>query len=90
MTMPRSARIAVAVLGWALLYSRHGNDWRVVAQFEFQEHCNRMLDSRVDEETRSSIGGALEAQAPDNPLRVQAYDRAVRHVRDRFRCAPTS
>jgi hypothetical protein len=88
--MARKARIAIVVLGWALLYSRHGNDWRVIGQFEYQEHCSRVLDNRVDEETRSSIGGALEAQAADNPLRVQAYDRAVRHVRDRFKCVPSS
>ena len=87
--MNRPARIA-ALLGWALLYSRHGNDWHVVEQFEFEQHCARVLDSRVDEETRASIGGALAQQSADNPLRVQAYDRAVRHVRDRFRCARTS
>ena len=85
-----SPRVTIALLGWALLYSRHGNDWRVLDQFEYEQHCTRVLDSRVDEETRTSIGGALEAQAADNPLRVQAYDRAVRHVRERFRCAPTS
>jgi hypothetical protein len=88
--MPRFARIAVALVGWALLYSRHGNDWHVIDQFEYESYCTRVRDTRVDEETRASIGGALEVQAPDNPLRVQAYDRAVRHVRDRFRCAPTS
>jgi hypothetical protein len=88
--MRRSTRIAVAVLGWALVYSRHGNDWRVVSQFEFESHCTRVMESRVDDETRSSIGGALDGQAADNPLRVQAYDRALRHVRERFKCVPTS
>jgi hypothetical protein len=88
--MKNSIRITAALLGWALLYSRHGNDWQVIGQFEFEQHCTRVLDSRVDDETRASIGGALEAQAADNPLRVQAYDRTVRHVRDRFKCEPTS
>jgi hypothetical protein len=87
--MTRFTRIA-ALLGWALLYSRHGNDWRVVEQFEFETHCSRVLDARVDDETRASIGGALDTQAADNPLRVEAYNRAMRHVRDRFKCAPTS
>jgi hypothetical protein len=54
-----------------VLYSRHGNDWRVLDQFEYEQHCTRVLDSRVDEETRTSIGGALEREAADNPLRVQ-------------------
>jgi len=88
--MKNSIRITAALFGWALLYSRHGNDWQVIGQFEFEQHCTRVLDSRVAEETRTAIGGALEAQAADNPLRVQAYDRAERHVRERFRCARAS
>ena len=83
-------RIAIAVLGWALLYSRHGNDWRIIDQFDYESYCTRVRETRVDEETRASIGGALEAQAADNPLRVQAYDRAVQHVRERFKCVPAS
>ena len=83
-------RAAATLLGWALLYSRHGNDWRVIEQFDYENHCTRVLEVRVDEETRASIGGALEAQSADNPLRVQAYNQAARHVRDRFKCVSTS
>ncbi len=82
--------ILQCALGWALLYSRHGNDWHVIDQFDYESYCTRVLATRVDEETRAAIGGALAVQAADNPLRVEAYDRAQRHVRDRFKCVPDS
>jgi hypothetical protein len=79
--------LATTVLwGFALVYSRHGNDWEVVGQFEYAKYCEQVMDARVDQETRASIGGALDAQAADNPLRRDAYDRALRHVQARFRC----
>jgi hypothetical protein len=83
---PRRKITPLALLGWALLYSRHGNDWKVVAEFPLAWHCERALDGRVDEETQAEIGGALATQSGDNPLRQAAYARAVRHVRGRYRC----
>jgi hypothetical protein len=84
----RSTALRAVLLGWALLYSRHGNDWHVIDQFDYESYCTRVLETRVDEETRAAIGGALAVQAADNPLRVEAYHRAVQHVRARFKCAP--
>ena len=83
---PRRKITTLALLGWALLYSRHGGDWKVVEEFPRQWHCEEALDARVDKETQSEIGGALANQALDNPMRQTAYSRAVRHVRGRYRC----
>jgi hypothetical protein len=85
-----SAALRTVLLGWALLYSRHGNDWHVIDQFDYESYCTRVLATRVDEETRAAIGGALAVQAADNPMRVDAYARAQRQVRDRFKCVPES
>jgi hypothetical protein len=85
MTPHRSAATLV-LIGWALLYSRHGTGARVVEEFPYRAHCERAMDLHVDRETQREIGGALAVQAPDNPMRKAAYGRAERHVRDRYRC----
>jgi hypothetical protein len=83
---PRRKLTALALLGWALFYSRHGNDWRIVDEFPREWHCDRARDLSIDRDTQSEIGGALANQSPDNPMRKVAYERAVRHVRGRYRC----
>jgi hypothetical protein len=81
-------RFAVVVFGWTLLYSRFGTEWAPVADFPTESLCDRALASRIDVETQAAIGGALADQPSDNPLRRQAYERAVRHVQFRYRCEP--
>ncbi len=78
--------VSTIVLGWALFYSRHGDDWRRQGDFAREGNCEQVLDSRVNSETLTEVGGALAAQAPDNPMRQEAYRRAERHVRERYRC----
>ena len=76
----------LVLLGWALLYSRHGGDWRVVEDYPSSLTCERIRDARVDSEVQGEIGGALAAQSADNPLRREAYQHAERRVRERYRC----
>lgn len=78
--------VSTIVLGWALFYSRHGDDWRRQGDFGSESGCHQFLDARVDAETLAEVGGALAAQSPDNPMRQEAYRRAERHVRERYRC----
>ncbi len=78
--------VSTIVLGWALLYSRHGDDWRRRGDFAQEGSCERVLDAGVNDETLAEVGGALAAQSPDNPMRQDAYRRAERHVRERYRC----
>ena len=87
MTRHRQAT-ALVLLGWALLYSRHGGGSRVVNEFPYESYCERAMDAQVDRETQAEIGGALANQSPDHPMRQAAYARAARHVRDRYRCQP--
>ena len=83
--MTHRRRAATALLGWALLYSRYGNDWRVLDQFEFQDLCQQVMASQVEQAARAEMGGALEG-AGDNPMSRDAYEHAVRRVRGRYRC----
>ena len=85
MTRHRQATTLV-LLGWALLYSRHGSGSRIVDQFPYESHCDRAMAVNVDRETQVEIGGALANQSADHPMRQAAYARAARHVRDRYRC----
>jgi hypothetical protein len=84
--MSRHGRKAIVLLGWALLYSRYGNDWQVVNQFDFPDLCTRVLDARVADAARGELG-ALASQSADNPMRQEAWARAEKHARARFRCA---
>ena len=78
--------VCTIVMGWALFYSRHGDDWRRQGDFTQEGGCERALDARIGNETLAEIGGALAAQSPDNPMRQEAYRHAERHVRERYRC----
>jgi len=77
------------LLGWVLLYSRHGNSWEPLTDAGSQYRCEQLLDARVAEDVQGEIGGALAGQSADNPMRQDAARRAERHVRDRYRCAET-
>ena len=79
-------RVRMAVLGWALLYARQGNDWSAVDRGPYDAHCSRLLAGRISAETLDRIGTVLATQPADNPLRQDAYRRAERHVAPRYRC----
>jgi hypothetical protein len=79
-------RLSIVVLGWALLYSRNGNEWRSQGWFAYEGYCERVLEARVRDETFVEIGGALAVQSPDNPMRQDAYRHAEPRVRERYRC----
>ena len=81
-----SRRLWVVVLGWALLYSRNGNEWRSQGEFAYEGYCERVLEARVRDDTFVEIGGALAGQSADNPMRQDAYRHAEPRVRQRYRC----
>jgi hypothetical protein len=83
--MTHRRHAATALLGWALLYSRYGNDWRVVDQFVVPELCQKVMAAQVEQAAHSEMG-ALEG-AGDNPMSRDAYEHALRRVRGRYRCA---
>lgn len=76
------------LLGWVLLYSRHGQNWEVVDEAASEYRCEQVLATRVAEAVEGEIGGALAGQPADNPMRQDAARRAERRVRERYRCAP--
>lgn len=84
--MSRREWKVVALLGWALLYSRYGNDWTVENEFPVSDLCTRVLEARVADAARGELG-ALASQSADNPMRQEAWTKAERHARARFRCA---
>jgi hypothetical protein len=84
--MSRHGRKVMVLLGWALLYSRYGNDWQVTNQFPDPDLCTRVMDARVAETAQGELG-ALASQSGDNPMRQEAWARAEKHARARFRCA---
>lgn len=83
--MTHRRRAATALLGWALLYSRYGNDWRVVDQFQLEDLCQQVMAAQVEQAARAEMGAL--AGAGDNPMSRDAYEHAARKVRGRFRCA---
>ena len=80
----------LVLLGWALVYSRAGEDWSTVDEFASESTCMQVRSASVERETLEEIGGALAGQPADNPMRQQAYDRAVRRVASRYRCRSAS
>ena len=84
--MSRHGRKVIVLLGWALLYSRYGNDWQIMNQFPASDLCTRVMDARVAETAQGELG-ALASQSGDNPMRQEAWARAEKHARAKFRCA---
>jgi hypothetical protein len=79
--------LRTALLGWALLYSRHGDTWQMLGDYPTGAMCDQVRDARIDGEAQSEMGGALAEQSADNPMRREAYQRAARHVAERYRCS---
>jgi hypothetical protein len=86
--LTRRLRIRVLLVGWLLLYSRWGGEWRPLDEFSSYSYCNHTRTARVHEESLQEIGGALAGQSGDNPMRQRALARAERRVRARYRCEP--
>jgi hypothetical protein len=86
----RHPSIALVLLVWALIYSRNGDDWSVLDEFDSESHCMRVRSASVGRETEDEIGGALASQPADNPIRQQALERASRRVAARYRCSSSS
>jgi len=82
----RHARITWVLLGWTLLYSRFGGDWKVVGDFAYSSYCHHARSAYVRAEALTEIGGALATQSVDNPMRARALGRVQPRVRARYRC----
>ena len=82
--------VCIVLAGWALVYSRAGDNWGVLDEFASESTCMRVRAASVDRETQDEIGGALASQTADNPIRQQAYDRASRRVAARYRCSSSN
>jgi hypothetical protein len=82
--------VRIALLAWALIYSRDGEDWSVLDEYTSETTCMRIRAASVDREIQDEIGSALASQSEDNPMRQQAYGRASRRVAARYRCSSAS
>ena len=78
--------LRAVLLGWALLYSRHGDSWQTLGDYPTPTLCDQVRDARINGEAQGEMGGALADQAADNPMRREAYQRAARRVAERYRC----
>ena len=74
------------LFGWVLIHAGHDGVWQPLGDFTSSVTCEQVRDSNVASEALREIGSALADQPADNPMRQQAYDRAARHVRERYRC----
>jgi len=81
---------AMALLGWLLLFSRDPRrpieDWQQVGAYPTEYICAQGRTAEIDRDALARIGQALASQPADNPVRQDAYQRAARTVRDRYRC----
>lgn len=84
--MTKPALRTLALLGWVLFYSHGGREWRPVGEFPYETTCEQVLGAKVSDEAQGEIGGALAGQPADNPMRQDAFRKAERRVRDRYRC----
>lgn len=77
------------VLSWVLLTSadpdRPLDTWEALGEFPTASVCARARDAALDQEATRRIG-ALALAEVQNPVRMSAYERAVRRLAPRFRC----
>ena len=83
----RHSTARVLLLVCALMYSRDGDEWDVLEEFDSESHCMRVRVGSIAGEIQQEIGGALASQEVDNPMRQQAAARAARRVAARYRCS---
>ena len=81
---PRSLRLVL--FGWVLIHAGNDGVWKPLGDFAGSTTCEQVRDQSIANEALHAIGSALADQPADNPMRQQAYDRAARHIRDRYRC----
>jgi hypothetical protein len=82
MSLPRG----LLLLGWVLLHAGRDRGWDTIGDFPSSLTCERVLASSVADDVRRDIGSALADQPVDNPIRQQAWVRAERRMRERYRC----
>jgi hypothetical protein len=82
----KCVRLRLLVLGWALVHAGRDWDWQQLGDYGGSTTCERVRESRVATDVLHEIGGALADQPADNPIRQQAYGRAERRIRERYRC----
>jgi hypothetical protein len=69
------------------MHSGRDGDWKQLADYGSRSvTCEQVRESNVARDVLSEIGGALADQPTDNPIRQQAYGRAERRIRERYRC----
>jgi hypothetical protein len=78
--------LGLLLFGWMLIHAGHDGAWDPIGDFRGSDTCERVRESDVASDTLREIGSALADQPVDNPIRQQAYERAERHVRERYRC----
>ena len=83
----RHSAARVLLLVCALMYSRDGDEWDVLEEFDSESHCMRVRAGSIDGEIQQEIGGALASLEVDNPMRQHATARASRRVAARYRCS---
>jgi hypothetical protein len=84
--MSRPGRLGLLCLGWVLLHAGRDRGAETIGDFPSSLTCERVRASSVADEVRREIGSALADQPVDNPIRQQAWARAERRVRERYRC----
>jgi hypothetical protein len=84
--MRRHALLAITLVTWTLLYSRHGTEWLRLDDFPSDYACSRVREAWIAREATREIGSALASQPADNPMRRRAMSKALRRVDPRYRC----
>jgi hypothetical protein len=82
----RRRALGVALLGWVLVHAGRDGVWQPLGDYGDPLTCEQVRDSNVGSEARREIGSALADQPADNPIRQQAWERAARRIRERYRC----
>ena len=85
-TVDRLRVVRRLLIAWALIHAGRDGVWETLGEFTGPLTCEQVRDSNVANEATREIGSALADQPADNPMRQQAFERAARRVRDRYRC----
>jgi len=80
------ALLPLLLLGWVLQSADRNGDWAALGDFSSSGTCERVRSAHIERDTLDAIGRPLADQPSDNPLRREAYDRAVRRASERYRC----
>jgi hypothetical protein len=86
LSVDRHVRLGLLLLGWALVHAGRDGVWEPLGDFGAPVTCERVRESSVAADVLRDIGSALAGLPADNPIRQQAYERADRRIRERYRC----